>query len=165
MAVCANGEFHRQLVDIGFEIFLLLPTIAVQQLAEVTLAVEQANTNQRDTEIGSAFDVVSRENAESAGIDRDGFMQTKFSREVRNRTRSQNTRMLSAPGSIRFEVFALTPVGVIDAAVEHELLRSALNAVQRNFAEHRNWVVIELFESQRIEVTKQTGRIVIPAPP
>ena len=63
--------------------------------------------------------------------------------------------MFGAPGAIRFEIFALTAVGVIDSTVQHQLLRAPLDAVQRNLRKHGNGVVIKLLETNRIELTEQ----------
>ena len=73
--------------------------------------------------------------------------------------------MFCTPGTISFEILALTPVRIVDTAVQHELLRAPLKTIQRNLAEQGDRVLIELSESRRIEVQKQAGRIVIPTPP
>src|SRR6185436_6991334 len=45
LAAGANGELHRQLVDVGLEVFLLLPPIAIQPLTKIALSVEQADSD------------------------------------------------------------------------------------------------------------------------
>src|SRR5437870_4620426 len=37
LAVGADREFHWELVEVGFEIFLLLPAVAIESLTEISL--------------------------------------------------------------------------------------------------------------------------------
>src|SRR2546428_4892680 len=92
-------------------------------------------------------------------------MQAKLSRKICDRARAQYSRVFRAPRPVRFEVFAMAPVRVIDSPMQHELLCSPLNPVQRNFAQHQDRIVIQVLESRWIKIVKQTRRIVIPAPP
>ena len=43
--VRSNRQFQRQFGDVGLEVFLLLPAVAIQALAKITLVVEQADTD------------------------------------------------------------------------------------------------------------------------
>ena len=49
LAVRADRGFHRQLVDVGLEVLFLLPAVAIQPLAEISLAVKQADSDQRNS--------------------------------------------------------------------------------------------------------------------
>ena len=82
--------FHRQLVDVGLEIFFLLPAVAIQMLPEIALAVKQADADQRNVEVGGALDVIAGEHAQAAGIDRHRFVQAELGGEIRHRTRPQH---------------------------------------------------------------------------
>ena len=48
LAVDSDGGFHRQLVDVRLQIFFLLPAVAIEALAEISLAVKQADADQRN---------------------------------------------------------------------------------------------------------------------
>src|SRR5215475_6642958 len=78
LAVRSDSDFHRQRVHIGFEVVLLLPPIPVKPLAEIALTIIQTNTDQGDIEIGSALDVVAREDTETSRINRDRLMQAEL---------------------------------------------------------------------------------------
>src|SRR6266446_2090621 len=82
LAIRIDSELHRQFINIGFEIFLLLPAVAVQPLPEISLTIKQADADQWNSEIGCALDVVAGQHAQSAGINRNRFMQAEFSREI-----------------------------------------------------------------------------------
>src|SRR5205807_9092630 len=43
LAARSNRQFHWQFGDVGLEVFLLLPAVAIQALAKITLVVEQAD--------------------------------------------------------------------------------------------------------------------------
>jgi hypothetical protein len=63
------------------------------------------------------------------------------------------------------QIFALAAIRVVDAAVQHEFRRALFERSERNFAEHRNRIVIELAPGHRIDVAEQRRRIAVPAPP
>ena len=101
LAVRPDRRLHRQLVDVGLQVFFLLPAVAIQPLPEISLAIKQADADQRNVQVGSALDMVAGKNAQAAGIDRNRFVQAELSREIRHRARPQNAGMRRAPGPVR----------------------------------------------------------------
>src|SRR6266852_141230 len=71
-AIGPDCRLHGQLTDVSLDVFFLLPAGAVEPLAKISLAVEQADTDERDTQVGGALDMVAGQHAQSAGIFRDG---------------------------------------------------------------------------------------------
>ncbi len=165
LALGPDGRLHGQLVDVGRQIFFLLPAVAVQPLAEISLAVKQADADQRNTQVGRALDVIAGQHAESAGINGNRLVQAEFGGEIRDRTRPQNARVPRSPGAVRLEIFPLAAVGVIDSAVQHQFPRAPLNRRQRHLPQQRDGIVVELPPAYRIEIAEQAGGVVIPAPP
>ncbi len=155
LAVGSDGGFHRQLVDVGLQIFFLLPAVAIEALAEITLAVKQADADQRDIQIRRALDVIAGKHAEAAGIDRNRFVQAELGGKIGHRPRPQHAGVRGAPGAVRLEIFLLAAVGVVDPAVQHQFAGAALDAGQRHLAEQRDRIVVELPPARRIEVAKQ----------
>ncbi len=143
----------------------MLPALAVEPLAEVALAVKQADADQGNVQVRGALDVIAGQHAQAAGVDGDGFVQAELGREIRDRPRPQNAGVGGAPGAVRLQVFALPPVVVIDAAVQHQLARAALHFRQRHLAEQGQGIVIELPPAHRLQFAEQGDGIVIPAPP
>ena len=127
LAIGADRRFHRQFVDVGLEILFLLPAVVIEPLAEVTLTVKQADADQRDIEIRGALDVIAGEHAESAGIDRNRFVQAELGGKIGDRARPQHAGVGRPPGAIRLEIFLLAPVGVIDPAVQHQFAGAPLD--------------------------------------
>ena len=79
-----NGH-ERQRVEVVDGIALLLPSIGIEVLAEVTLLVEQTQADQRIVLIAGRFQMVAREHAQAAGIDRQAFGESVFGGKVGHR--------------------------------------------------------------------------------
>ena len=58
-------------------VVLRLPPGRVDALPEVAAAVEQADADERDAELGRGLEVVAGEDAEAAGVDRQALVQTR----------------------------------------------------------------------------------------
>ena len=97
LAVGADGGLHRQLVDVGLEVLFVLPAVLVEALAEVALAVEEADADERDAEVGGALDVVAGEDAEAAGVDRQRLVQAELGGEVGDRAGPQDAGVGARP--------------------------------------------------------------------
>ena len=164
-AIFADRDLHRQLVDIGLEIFLALPSVEIEALAEVALAIKQADTDQRNVEIGGAFDVISSQHPEAAGIDGQGFMQAEFSGKIGDRMGTEDTRVARAPGPVRLQILQHAAVGIVHPAVEHEFRRPGFQFGQRHLAQQGDRIMVQFTPAVRIEVEKKAGRVVIPTPP
>ncbi len=63
-------------------VLLGLPPGRVQALREVAAAVEEADADERDAELGGALEVVAREDAEAAGVDRQRLLDAELHAEV-----------------------------------------------------------------------------------
>jgi hypothetical protein len=50
-------------VNIRLQILFLLPTVPIEPLQKISLAIKQTDTHQWNAEIGCAFDVVAGKNA------------------------------------------------------------------------------------------------------
>ena len=62
-------------------------------------------------------------------------MQAEFGGEVGHRAGAENSGIARAPGAILLQVFELAAIGVVDAAVEHQLGGAALELRQRDLIE------------------------------
>ena len=77
-------EGERQPVRVVARIALDLPVVLVEPLAEVPAAVEEADADEGDAELGSRLQVVAGEDAETAGVDRQALVEPELGREVRD---------------------------------------------------------------------------------
>ncbi len=77
-AVRLAQEGERQLVGVEDGVVLLLPAVPGQGLAEVAVAVEQADPDERHTEVAGGLEVVAGEDAEAAGVLGQGGGDSEF---------------------------------------------------------------------------------------
>ena len=62
---------------------VLLPAVEPDPLVEIALRVEQTDRHQRHAQVGRRLAVIARENAQAAGVDRDGVVEPELGAEVR----------------------------------------------------------------------------------
>ena len=99
-ALFADGELHGELIDVGVEVLFLLPALLVEVLAEVALAVEEADADEGNAEVGGALDVVSGEHTETAGINGQGLVQAELSRKVSHGAGPEDACVHRTPGAV-----------------------------------------------------------------
>jgi len=147
---------------IVLRVALLLPVGVGQALPEVTLAVEEADTDQRDTEVGRRLEMVAGEHAQAAGVDRQAAVESEFGREVRD----PETAVLAA---------ALPPGTTVHLGVDRGTdTREALEIVRcsrarellvRELRDERRRVVVERREALGIEILEERARAGEPREP
>jgi len=71
--------------EVTFRIFRNLHPVLIDELLEIPVPVQQPDTHQRDIEITGRFDVISRKDAQSSGIDGKTFMEAIFRGEIGHR--------------------------------------------------------------------------------
>ncbi len=81
----AGHERGRQPLRIGVDPVLVLPSAGVDALAEVALAVHQADRDERDRAVRRLFQQVAGERAEAAGVDRQRDVQPVLGAQERHR--------------------------------------------------------------------------------
>ena len=94
-----QGRLHRHVFDLGVEIFLALVAVDVEVLLEIALVVEQPDGHQRNAQAAGAFDMVAREHAQAAGIDRHRFVDAELGREIGHGLASPARRRACGPRS------------------------------------------------------------------
>jgi hypothetical protein len=161
----SDGNFHGKLGDVGLQVFFLLPAIAIEALTEISLTVKEADADEGDGEIGGAFDVISSEHAEAAGINREGFVDAEFGRKISDGARAEDAGVAGSPSAVGAEIFLKTVISVVDAAVEDKFGGAGFQLGEGKFAEQRNRILVELAPALGIEVAEEAGGIVIPTPP
>ena len=83
-AVGVENRRDRRGCQIERVVHVLLPAIDIDALVEVAVAIEQPDADQRQTQIGRRFAMVTGEHAESSGIDRHRRVQSELSAEIRD---------------------------------------------------------------------------------
>ena len=161
----SDSGINGKLGHIVGDVFLLLPSRLIQPLAEVSLSVKQPDAHERDVEVGCTLDVIARQHSQSTGIHWQRLMQPEFCGKVGHGARTQDPGVSRAPGAPRIQIFPHAPVGVIDAAVQHQFRGTQLQLGQRKLAQQRYGILIQLPPPYRSQVQEQGGRIGVPTPP
>src|SRR5207249_543703 len=71
-----------QLVRIEFRVLLSLPPVGVEQLSEISFAIEEADAHERQLQVARGLQDVARENPEAARVDRKRFGQSELRRKI-----------------------------------------------------------------------------------
>ncbi len=161
----AERRLDRQHLAVDVEIVLVLPAFVIEMLAEIALVVIETDADQRDAEVGRALEVITGQDAEAAGIDRQRLVESELRREVRDRTRAEHAGLACAPRVFRLQVFLHPTVGVVDPSVQRQLGGSRLELRDRHVTQHDQRVVVALGPQHRIEIPEQAGGFVVPRPP
>ena len=80
VARCHAGQ--RQALRVVVGVSVLLVAVRVDRLAEIAVAVEQANAHERDRHVRSGLQMVAGEHAQAARIDAERLVEAVFSTEV-----------------------------------------------------------------------------------
>ena len=75
-------DVDRQVVRVGDRIRLLLPRVRRERLAEESLAVEEADPDERHAEVARGLEMVAREDAEPARVDGQDLREPELGAEV-----------------------------------------------------------------------------------
>src|SRR5436305_3905266 len=167
LAVALAYEFEREVSDGDLVVGLLLPAVATQALPEVAVVVEQSDGDERESEVACTLQVVAREYAEAARIERQRVVNAELRAEVCDRVRlSYLARSLGGP-SLRARAHVRVE-GVGDAAHALDVDgvgRHAHQAVLRNLFEEAACVVLANVPDLLVEVAEDGGAVGVPAPP
>ena len=85
LAVVARDERGGQAVRVGVDPVLVLPAAGVDALAEVAVAVQQTDGDQRPRPVGGLLEDVAGERAEAARVDRERAVEAVLGGEVGDR--------------------------------------------------------------------------------
>ena len=97
LAVRPDRRLQWQLGEVYLRVVLLLPAGGVEPLPEIALAIEQADADERDAQVGGALDVVAGQHAEAARVDRQRLVDAELRGEVGDRLATQNADVRVPP--------------------------------------------------------------------
>ena len=150
-------------VDVVFGISFHLPTGGIDDLFEIAFAIEETDTDQRDVEIGRGFEMVAGQDAEAAGVDMDGFVQTEFHGEVGNAPVVGIAELLPvARSQDGFLVFVLDLVHVFQ---KRSIFAQFFEALLADGREQADGVVFAIAEKRGADAMEERGCSDIPTPP
>ncbi len=104
-----SHQLDRHVERIVLGVGLLLPAVEVQVLAEVALLIHQADADDRDAEVRGALEMIAREDAQAARVDRQALVQTELGAEVGDGRLRIGAADLLEPGRRLQVLFAALP--------------------------------------------------------
>ena len=145
-------------MEILIEVDRFLHAFLVDLLLEITMPVKQTDGDEVEIEIARRFAMVARQNAQTAGIIRDRFVETKFGGKICDRILD---RAACSHFSVRVfagKIIAECVMDFLQLAQESFVLRNFLQAQLARELEHAHRVVIGPVPKLRVEMTKQAAR-------
>ena len=139
--------------------------IGTQFLLEVTLAIEQADADERQAHIASRLAVVASQNAKTAGVDRQAFVETEFGAEVGDQV-VRLERMAMHVRHVGCLVVSLEGRGdTIECADEHRIFGGGFETLLVGALEECLGVVVGGFPQRMREAGEKALGRAIPAVP
>ena len=152
---------------IVFRIFLRLPSLLVDDLPEVAVLVQKSHSDQRDAQIASRLQVVSRQGAETSRIDGQALVKPVLGGKIGDESRPADFRGNGVffPQALAHHVIvkALQHLGI--QAQIARVFRCLLECVGGNGFEHPNGIVPQFRPQLQIQRGEEVQGPRVPCPP
>src|ERR1044072_5227389 len=167
LAVTATYKMHRQIADVYLLVRLLLPAVAAQVLTEVAVMIEQADGDKRKAQVARRLQVVAREDAEAARVERQRVMHAELRAEVCDRVLvRESARVACGPSLVPRSHVGVEAFGEKAHALDVDGVgRHPHQAVLRHLFEQAARVVLALVPDLLVEVAEDGVPVRVPAPP
>ena len=141
---------------------LLLPTIGIEALTEVTLAVEKTDADKRNAEIRRCLQVIAGEHAKAAAVLRHRFADAELWGEVSHQVQGRGS--LGLEPARRRQDGIESNHGIGDGG-DHVGVGCEFGPFRRgDSGDHRQWLMVGLFPRHRMQPREQLLQLAIPAP-
>ena len=165
LAVGAKRRQDRQLGRFDLGVRFLLPAVLVDALREIALDVQQPDADERNAQVGRAFQMVAGQHAQAARINRQRLVDAELGRKVRGRPLAENARVRRAPRLRRLHVLHPAAIGAVDAGVQDLFPAALFELIGRELLEEGDRVMRELRPANRGNFAKDRRDFGLPAPP
>ncbi|OPZ97884.1 MAG: hypothetical protein BWY71_01450 [Planctomycetes bacterium ADurb.Bin412] len=152
------------IVKVIFRIRFLLPAVRVQILLKIPLPVEQSDADQRQAQIAGTFEVITGENAQTAGINRQAFVQSELRTEIGYRSRLLfviDGVIPARPAHVGIQFFA----DAVQMRQKSSIFGNLIQPLLRKLAQHLHRIMAAFFPQFPVQPAKHIRGVVIPAPP
>ena len=156
---------RRQRHDVGVEqrVALLLPAVGVEALAEVAVAVEQADADERDAQVAGRLEVVAGEHAQAARVLGDGLGDAELGREVGDEV--ERAVALGLEPAVALEVALQLAVDLAEEPLEPGVAGEGVEPLAGHEAEEADGVVDAGVPQVGVDPAEQVAGLVVPRPP
>ena len=163
LAVLAQAARDGEAVHVVLRVALDLPAGGVDLLLEVALAVEEADADERDVEVGRALEVVAGEDAEAAGVDVHGLVQAELHREVGDHAAVRLG--VALPVFRGLHLLLELSLDRLHVREERRVRGELLEALLPDVGEQADGVELQLAEERGRDAAEERGGVRVPAPP
>ena len=146
-------------------VHFLLPAVVRYTLVEIALRIHEADADERQAEIARFLAVITREHAETAGIDRQRLMQRELRREVGDRAARLARALVCEPGVVRGAHLVEHRDGAVVLGEPDRIVAGLVQRRARNQLQHADRVVRRQPPERVIQAAKHVTRRDGPAPP
>ena len=152
-------------VRVEQRVALLLPASDVQRLPEVSLPVQQAHANDRDSKIACRLEVITSENAKTAGVLRQHLGNAELRRKIANAGRSRgilgSVALIPQVAGLIVGKISLNQAEVLQKAL---VGRERLKTLDGDIGQHPNRIACRPIPQLRIHGPKKILGLGVPAP-
>ncbi len=141
----------------------MLPAIGVEILTKIALLIKQSHPHQWQAQFTGRLEVIARQNAQAARIDRQGLGEAKLGRKVSDAEFVRLVLDFVIP-RLALQIILETmrhSLHVRDKAVVNGDRSQTLLA---DLAQHEDRVLITLLPQFPVQATKEVNRLMIPGP-
>ncbi len=137
----------------------------VDGLLEIALAIEQADPDKTQPEVGGGLGMVAGKDAQTTGGNRQGFMKAEFSGEIGDGPFEQLGGILAAPGVLFPHVGVEHGDHAADTVGELGFLQANPQLVVGDLMQDGDGVVVKVLPATGRKVMKKILGFLIPCPP
>ncbi len=140
-----------------------LVAFAIYGLREVSLAIEDADRDEGETEVAGRLAVITGQDAQPAGVERDALVNTEFGAEVGDEVPLRIEQPVDLRAHPRPMVGIVAGEDSVEVLHVDPVLGSLLEPLLRDPAQEHLGIVAALFPEVAIEAEEQRTDLPIPA--
>jgi len=164
-AIGVGQQGDRQFVRVQQRVTLLLPAGGVERLNEVAVVVEQADTDQRHTQVGGRLEMIAGQDSQAARILRQDLGDTELRGEIADSLRS--LRVVGRPGlvpALAGEVLGQVVADQFEITDEAAVTRKHVEPFGADLGEHLERIAAGAHPKVGVYCTEDLLSVGMPAP-
>ena len=142
---CIHGKIAR----IELVVIFSLPVVLINSLLKISFPIKQGDTAKVESEVAGTLDMVASQNAQTAGRDRQCFVQAKFCGKICDSPFSEIWSFSGDPSVLTIQIRLKLGQDISYALGIVRLHQSSAEFGVRHFMQNGNWVMVDILPSTR----------------
>src|ERR1700693_1875796 len=159
-----GDELHGEDMEVIFFEGFLLPASGIEVLAKISFLVEQANGDERESQIAGGFEVIAGEYAQASGKDGKAFGDAKFERKIGDEHVGDVAVFALEPGALAGEIGVEAFRDTVEMGEEGIVEGSGFEDGLFDAAEESHRIAAHSFPQIAIETAEKINSGMIPGP-